>query len=368
MTLGLLFLCIPVCNIEQPDELVNLLENWDGYLVEHPYDWAVSTPSEQGMDADRLDDAVEEARMIDYVYSLLVVRNGYLIVEAYFNGAERRFAGRIHSATKSFISALIGIALDHGFIQSLDQKFVEFFPEYEYLSPYFEEKSNITLRHLLSMQAGFPDDASDAFIEQLGRSNNWIEFAFLYPLIAEPGERWAYSSLSSHLLSAVITKATRMSTLEFARAYLFTPLDIIVPFWAQDPQGYYIGGGELCLTPRDMARFGYLYLNNGTIDDQQIIPTEWIDLTTQGYSNCPWPSGEFKNLLYAYHWWIARFNGCDFFMAQGKAGQNIIVIPDLDMVVVMTTKADMGVRESWTQSVATFDFIAEFVISAVIDE
>lgn len=117
-----------------------------------------------------------------------------------------------------------------------------------------------------------------------------------------------------------------------------------------------------------MARFGYLYLNNGAIDGQQIIPEEWVEQTTQSYSSCPWPSGEFQDLEYVYHWWTASFAGYDFFMAQGKGGQNIVIVPDLKLVAVTTTKADMSARESWTQSQETFNFIAEYVLSAVIND
>ena len=218
------------------------------------------------------------------------------------------------------------------------------------------------------MRAGFPDDASDEFIQQLDNSENWIEFAFKWPLEEIPCETWAYSSLSSHLLSAVLTKATGKSTFDFAQQFLFDPLDITVPGWVQDPTGYYIGGGTIHMTSRDMARFGYLYLQNGNINGNQIIPDEWMKFTTQGFSNCPWPSGEFQILKYAYHWWAANAAGYNLFMAQGKAGQNIVVVSDLNLVIVTTTKAEMSVQGSWTQSRATFNFIAEYVLSAVIKD
>jgi CubicO group peptidase (beta-lactamase class C family) len=350
---------------EDPAGLVDVLGDFDGFYVERPYPWVTGSPASVGLSGGLLETAVAQADAAGYYYSLLVVRSGRLVLEHYFNGAAPEFAGALHSAAKSFTSATLGIVLDQGHLDSLDQSFAEFFPEYQSLGSDYEEKLGITLSHLLTMRAGFPDDAFDDFVQDLTSSNDWIRFTFELPLFAEPGERWAYSSMSSHLLSAVIQKATGQTMWKLAREHLFEPLGIFAPYWDEDPVGYTIGSCCLYLTPRDMARFGELYLRGGALSGREIVPAAWVHQTTQGVSACPWPSGAFEDLSYGSQWWTARIGEHQLFMAQGMAGQNIVILPDLDMVVVTTTMSEMGIRDSWNRSRETFDFIATYVIAAV---
>lgn len=359
---GILFV---YCNDEDSGELIDIAPNSDGYYVDDTYNWPAAIPAAQGLNADLLSVGIEQAKNTEYMYSLLIVRNGYLILEEYFNGQLKNMANVIESASKSYTSALIGISLDKGFIDSTEQKMIDFFPEYENLLSDYQEKNDITLKHLLMMRSGFPFDLDYDCLDHLSNSDDWIEFGFKLDLEAVPGEKWAYASISSHILSAIITKASGKSTLDFAQEYLFDPLKITIARWQTDPKGYNTGGWGIFMTPRDMARFGFLFLNKGKIEGKRVVSEEWINESIKGYSVCTWPSGSFHNLMYGYQWWSASSCGHNLYMAQGRGGQNIVIIPDLNMVVVTTTDSSLDMEQSWTQSRKTFDFISEYVISAV---
>ncbi len=300
-----------------------------------PYEWNVSTPEEYGLDAGMLANAYQEASKMPFLYSFLVIRDGTLIVEWYFNGADKNASYTVHSASKSFMSALIGIALRENYLSSLDQKLLDFFPEYitSNLDP---RKFNITLKHLLTMKAGFRFyETADDWIPYW-TSPDWVKYAIELPLMHNPGEDWHYSTPQTNLLSAILTKATNISTREFAEQYLFNPLQISIRHWHQDPQGYYTGGHEMFFTPRDMARFGYLYLNNGLIDGEQIIPAEWIEESLQDYSG-----GLHGSVGYGYKWWLEKIGNNHTFSARGLGGQYIVNFPELNMIVVTTASGSI---------------------------
>lgn len=237
--------------------------------------WRTSTPEAQGMDSKKLEEMESflenECSMMG---SALIVRNGSIVFEKYYSGNES-LAYSIYSVTKSIISALIGIALDKGYIESIDQKLVTFFPEYESESTDLRLKK-ITIRHLLSMSSGFGINLA---------ANRSMSMCYTQPIKTEPGIEAYYNSCSSHLLSGIISKSTNMSTSEFCYQYLFKPLGIEKPDWSNGIDGYTKGGSGLSMKTRDMAKVGYLYLNKGVWENKQIIPAEWIKASTQKKSS-----------------------------------------------------------------------------------
>ncbi|UCG90259.1 MAG: serine hydrolase [Candidatus Heimdallarchaeota archaeon] len=257
----------------------------------------------------------------------------------HFNDGAKNKAFHIHSASKSFTSALIGIAFREGFLESLDHTLFDFFPEY--FTPDLDpRKKNITLRHLLTMTAGFNFyDTGDEWMSY-SRAEDWVKYAIELPLLHSPKENWHYSTPQTNLLSAILTRVANLSTREFAEKYLFKPLQISIRHWHQDPQGYYTGGHEMYFVPRDMARLGFLYLNNGSIDGNEIIPSEWIQESLQDYAGGrvdeAMRSSFYRNVGYDYQWWLQKLSGYDTFSARGHGGQFIICIPQLDMIVVTT--------------------------------
>jgi len=283
------------------------------------------------MDSTKLHQMIEVINELDLpIDSVVVIRHGKLVYEAYPNP---KYAPEdmhlLYSVTKSFTSALIGIAIEEGFIENINQKVVEFFPEWNIknLDP---RKQALTIEHLLTMSCGFewegPDDNYHTWGEA-NRSGNPIKYVLDQPMASEPGTEWVYNGGCSHILSAILTKNTGLSTLEFARKYLFEPLGITEVKWPKDPQGVYYGGQDIWLTPRDMAKFGQLFLNMGVWEGQQIIPADWIARSTKTHLTHDLGG-------YGYQWWTFPQSG--IYYAAGAYEQKIYVIPDLDMVVVFT--------------------------------
>ena len=172
-----------------------------------------------------------------------------------------------------------------------------------------------------------------------------------------------YSTHGSHLLSAIITKATGVGTLAFAQASLFSKIGVHSVAWAKDKNGINYGGAGIFLTPRDMARFGYLYLRNGFIDGKQIIPADWIEKSIQNYRGYIAPWKEMDDVGYGYHWWTGRFNKYSVYFASGYGGQWILNIPDLDMIIVTTMNADT--EKDWNQMESLIPIISNFIIPSV---
>lgn len=286
--------------------------------------WRVSTPEKQGIDSEillKMFEYIQSASTIDF-HSILIVRNGHLITEAYWNPYDKNTTHNIKSASKSIISALVGIALDKKYLTSLEQKVSEFYPEYVKDSL----KQTITLHNLLTMAGGLD------WMEDAGPSpydlNNWNKI----PMRDKPGKSFEYNTAMTHMMSAILTKATGVSTKEFADKWLFEPLDITNFQWTKSNDGIYHGGSDIFLTPRDMAKFGYLYLRNGQWNEKQIVPKEWIRESTIKKVNIPADDSYAEGLNYGYWWWIKEKG----YMAWGAGGQYIIVEPDLDLVIVFT--------------------------------
>lgn len=332
--------------------------------------WETSTPQEQGIDPLLLDSAAIVAAGDGFVDGLLVVRNGYLVWERYFNGYTSASPHNNMSVSKSFLSALAGKAYQEGYIDSLDQRVLEFFPEYVY--PGMEPaKYDITIRHLLTMRMGIRDESDDNYAEynRLHSSDNWVKATIETPLLYSPGERWLYNTFETHLLSAIVTKATGVSTRAYATASLLTPMGITVDVWEQDPQGYYFGGNSMYFTPQEMAKLGWMYLNGGQLNGTQIVPVDWVQLTLTPSTNLTHPNqwGEFKNYNYAYLWWLGEVGGEEIFMAYGYGGQFVIVFPALNMVVVSTARNQVDPDTSTVQEWAIFDIIANYIVPAAHD-
>jgi CubicO group peptidase (beta-lactamase class C family) len=286
------------------------------------------------MDSTKLEEMlayIEEENLP--ITSVLIVRHGSLVMEAY----PQRYAGpdvkrKLYSATKSFISALIGIAIQEGFLESVDQKVIDFFPE-RTIKNLDARKRDITIEHLLTMTPGYQWDMGDG--SRMRDSQDPVQYVLDKPMVAAPGTVYNYGDGASHLLSAILTWVTGRTTLEFAQQYLFTPLGITDVSW-ESKAGVNFGGSGLYLTPRDMAKFGYLYLNEGRWGNEQIVSADWVDLSTRTYIRGEGYIAEAEAYIdgYGYQWWTVPESGV--FYASGMNEQRIYVIPELDMVVVFT--------------------------------
>ena len=295
--------------------------------------WKTSTPEEQGISSKALAEAVKFIQEEDFhVHSMTVIRNGYIVADAYFYPYAPGFMHDLASCTKSFTSTLIGIALKDGHIESLDQPLLSFFPE-RTAANLDERKMAITLEDVLMMSSGLECHAEpvEVTLFQMMGSQDWIQFMLDLPMSDEPGARFVYCSGGSHLLSAIIHETTGMDALAFARLHLFGPLGITDVAWPYDPQGINNHGwGDLHLSPHDMAKLGYLYLNNGMWDGQQILSPEWVSAATNRHV-----SFRLRRYFngYGYQWWT---DTSGFYGARGRGGQRIIVVPETNMVIVFT--------------------------------
>lgn len=286
------------------------------------------------------------------IHSILIVKDGKLVFEEYFPGYSfyhgpltefnRETKHNLASVTKSFTSALIGLAIDHGFIQDVDQKVFSFFPEYSALTN--DEKNKITLEHLLTMTSGLEWDESTYpytdprnNLAQLFHQNDPIRFILNKPIVTEPGTQFHYSSGSTNVLGEIIRKATGLRADDFASEYLFSPLGITDYEWVELPNNVLYTSGDLKLRPRDMAKLGELYLRDGSWKGTQIISESWVEASTKSFISAV---TDWVNWDYGYKWWLYTYEinseKIESFVARGWGGQNIVVFPSLDMVVVTT--------------------------------
>ncbi len=333
------------------------------------FTWNFSTPEAQGMNHEILDSAFVQAKITGFIDGLLVIRNGSIVAEKYYNDYDAFTPHNIMSVSKSFLSAITGLALHQGYIDSPDEKMLNYFPEYIY--PRMDaRKFDITIRHLLTMRMGIRDESEDSYgtYWEIYSSDNWIKKTIESPLEYNPGEKMRYNTFQTHLLSGIITKSTHTSTWDFATASLFKWMKINVDMWEQDPQGYYFGGNSMYFTAREMAVLGFLYFNNGQLNGVQIIPAEWVELTLSPSTNFDHPNqwGAFENYNYAYLWWLGQINDCDLFMGYGHGGQFVIVFPHLDLIVVSIASHEVDPDTATVQEWAIFDIIATYILASII--
>ncbi len=339
-------------------------------------DWKVSSPEEQELDKRLLDEAYFNASKLETLYGMLVVKNGYLIGEAYFNeGSIEQVSGR-QSATKSVTSALVGIALDRGDILGLDQKMIDFFGELEPLND--PRKEEITIAELLKMRGGYPDEEKvDPYFDIMFFSGDyhWVPHLQDFPLVADPGTSFNYSNLTSHLLGVIVSRASGMDLIDFGEQYLFSPIDGEVAHWTADADGYRWGSGELHVTARSMAKFGQLFLDGGSYEGTQIIPSEYVSASLERYTTginlTGWIDGlsskygSFSDIGYGYQWWSATVGNHHFSYACGHGGNYIVLLHDLDMVIVTTADPlhDMWDGNPWKYEGAINEMVGDFLRS-----
>lgn len=286
----------------------------------------------RGLDSLLLAQAFATAAELPRLHALLVARHGELARERYFRGPGRNGRANIKSASKSIISALVGIAIAEGRLEGLDQPVAPFFRDYigAGVDPRLRE---VTIGHLLSMQAGLEPTSFGNYGSWVA-SRNWVRYALQRPFVAEPGGRMLYSTGSSHLLSAILTRATGMSTLAYAREKLARPLGFELAAWTRDPQGVYFGGNEMHLRPRDLLAIGELYRNGGRHAGRQIVPETWVRESWVRRTTSP-----FNGHGYGLGWWMRGSRGRDVYFAWGYGGQYIFIVPSLELTVVTTSDA-----------------------------
>ena len=337
-----------------------------------------------GIHKEKLGELVKQIRRKKYqnIHSLLIIKNDKLVFEEYFDGylwdpEYDQFKGEytkfdlytLHntmSVAKVFTSALVGIAIDQGFIESANEKIFSFFPEY---APKLNQrKNNITIEHLLTMTSGLQwnewdvpisDQRND--IRQLLIVSDPIKYILSKPVSHEPGTYWYYSGGDVTLLGEVVRKATDLRMDDFAKQYLFKPLGIEEYEWEKLNSDIVHASGLLYLRPRDMAKFGFLILNNGVWNSRRIVSENWIKRTMSEYISIPGRAWEGNR--FGYQWWLKTYlvdsTSVEAIVRSGWGGQAIILFPIFDMVVVFT-------GGNYVSKDPVNEIVAQYIIPSVL--
>ena len=299
--------------------------------------WRFASPESQGISLGKIEEMenyIENQNLESSIDSILVVRNGYLVYESYPSGHNENFIHHIYSCTKVFTSALVGIAIEEGYISGINDFVLNYFPNKTF-GNMDARKQAITINHLLTMTSGLRWVDQTNFY-QMQVTSDWVKYILDQPMDYQPGDVWNYNTGCSHLLSAILNAVTPNGTRIYAIEKIFNPLNITNYSWSNDPQGIPIGGTLLYLSPRDMAKFGFLYLHNGMWNNSQLITSNWVSQSKISSKSIEFDQGHGSG--YGYQWWI--YNWANAYTARGSYEQYIVVIPDLNMVVVSTGNTD----------------------------
>lgn len=276
------------------------------------------------------------------VRALLVVAGGELVVEEGFGGGDPGELHNVKSASKSLLSLLTGIAVEEGELRGVDERVAPLLGR-----DLADGKGEIRLRHLLSMTTGLESTSGEGYGAWVS-AGDWTAAALGRPLLGPPGEGFRYSTGNSHVLAAVLERATGGDLLDFARRELFDPLGIGRVSWQESPEGVRFGGNNLSMTPRDLARVGWMLLQGGRWGDRQVVPAEWIERSTRQRMQTPEEWGE-RYGDYAWLWWLPRGHG-EAYTAVGYGGQFLYVAPEAGVAVVLTSTQE-GKGTEWDQKV-----------------
>lgn len=279
-------------------------------------------------------DIIEKLSLVSNMRNISIHIDGETISEAYFNGCKETSKNNVFSVTKSITSLLVGIAIEQGYIEDIDQSIGDYIDLAAYDAI---DASKITIRNLLTMSAGIQWDSSDLSSEyiQLKAAIDPIELVLERGVSVTPGTVFNYSDGSAHLVAEILTKATGMSVEEFAKVYLFTPLGIEDIMWSKAQDGVNMGGCDLHLTGQDMAKIGQLVLQDGQFNNQQIVSTKWLEASTS--VQLPITSYTSHNSGYGYFWWLGTVEQSSVISALGHGGQFIVIVPDHQIVITAST-------------------------------
>lgn len=313
-------------------------------------DWPIAAATRERIDTDKLDEGAAALEKLPQPLSLLVARHGNLVYERYFHGSSRTDSNNVHSASKSLLSGLIGIAMRDGYFDGVHEKIAQVLTSKFALSG---DKADYQLQHLLTMTSGFRWTEDDSEYK-LQEKKSWVQGILDLPQKKKPGQWFNYATANTHLLSAILTEATGENTCSFATRNVFRPLGITVEHWGRDPQGYYSGGYNVYLTARALARIGQTYLQNGEWNGREVFPPEWVRQAHDAQTKVD------DTYDYGYLWWLLTIDGHRVYKMWGYGGQLVFLVPDLDLLV--TTTADT--KQDYTELDGD-KFLQTYVLPAV---
>jgi CubicO group peptidase (beta-lactamase class C family) len=341
LTLTLLFLSLAACKVSGNSTLDTTYENT----------WEYATPESQGFDSEILTNMLKRIQKDDLdVNSILLMKGDQVFLEFYRYPYHADSLFNIMSVTKSIVSAMTGIALDREVLASIDDPLMTYLNKYDPLI-LDKQKHNITVKHALTMTTGLAcTDTNNQEMKRISQSSDWTKASLECPQAYSPGARYGYSSMATHLLGVALTEATNTDLLTLSKKWLFEPLGMDEVFWESTPEKYRLGGGWIWMTPRDMLRFGKLYIDGGQVGSNQLISQKWIESSISnqiGELNAT--TEELDGEKYGYSWWVIEGSP----VALGVGGQTILLIPELDIVAVIT------------QANETVDLLGEYILPAL---
>lgn len=316
--------------------------------------WQHDMPGNHDMDPEVFS-RMHEALVGSTVYAMVTTKDGVIIDEYYQDGYDETDPLHLNSCSKSFTSALVGIALEQGLIGSIDDPLSDYLPQVLELED--ADKQQITLRHLLTHTSGLEwsewgGGASNW--EEFRSAPNWVDYILGRNLVTAPGAQFNYGTGATHLLTAALEQAVGMNALDYGRANLFEPLGMDSVAWGTDPQGVIDGGNGISMTARDAARFGQVYLDGGVWHGEQLIPADWLAESTTAQNN---GAGDGTG-SYGLSWWTRQFGteNYDTYYAFGAWGQYIFVVPELNLVTVIASE---GPQDSYVPRPYFTDYVLE---------
>ena len=328
--------------------------------------WTVADANQMGIDTKPIEMMMDDISKGEYtgIDSVLIVKSGSLIHEAYFNNFDRNQRHDLRSATKSITSILVGLAIQHQFIQSVDDKVYPFFSEYDDFERWDERKRDISVKHLLTMSPGWDCNdmrsSSAGNEERMYNRSDWIKFILDLPVENNPGNTYGYCTGGVVTLGGILHQSTGIKADEFAAQYLFEPLGITDYNWEYTPAGQVDTGGHIHFKPRDMAKIGQLMLNGGTWNDNTILNGNWVEESTGFHVSTE------RGQEYGYLWWKGIFsvNEQQFatYYASGNGGQFIFVVPSIETVVVFT-----GSNYNSMKASQPFEMMRRYILTNLVD-
>ncbi|MEX5728328.1 CubicO group peptidase (beta-lactamase class C family) [Rhodovulum iodosum] len=285
---------------------------------------------------DGLSAIAAEAGNLDQMRALVVHQAGEPLFAEAFRGPALDRPANVKSVSKTIVALLTGIAIDRGVLDGTDQRVLPILGR----APFGDDRDALTIGHLLSMRTGLGSTSGGNYGAWVS-SGNWVDYALSQPLNGRPGGRFIYSTGGWHVLGAALARASGKNLHRLAQDWLGDPLNIVIPPWTADPQGRYLGGNNMAISPLGLARIGDMVLNGGQIDGTRVVSEAWLDVSWQPRTRSP-----FSGDQYGYGWFLTRFGGRDAAYARGYGGQMLAVVPERRLSIVITSDPLRPARSS----------------------